>query len=158
MAKIKELVTHWEDKPGESFWLEREEEYYGPPAQGGRGIKKIQPFKEYLPPGFVTGKGPAAKPPVVYENEDVRIEVANIDGPQHMYHRGCDNDELWFQVDGTSVNHTEMGKVELGPMEMTLVPAGVAHRIFGSPNFKRLVIYTKKPLRLVPPPGPGEKK
>lgn len=168
MAKIKELVTHWDDKPGESFLVEREEQFYTPAAQGGRGIRKIQPFKEYFPPGFVTGKDVSgkppeggklpsiAKPPMVYENEDVRIEVANLDGPQHVCHRGCDNDELWFQVDGTSVNHTEMGTVELGPMEMALVPAGVAHRIIGSPNFKRLIIYTKKPLRLVSPAGQAQ--
>lgn len=92
----------------------------------------------------MTGKG-GARGPLLYESEDFRADCYNTEGQQHGFHRGCDDDEIWFQFRGHATNETEWGIHELDPGEMGYVPRGIAHRITGGPGFLRYVLYFRHP-------------
>jgi mannose-6-phosphate isomerase-like protein (cupin superfamily) len=153
MGKVREYINWFDTGVGERFEVTRDEELLETQAQGGRGIVKVSPFEDYLHRPH-TAEHPG-KPPTVFENEDLRIEVINLDGPQGAWHRGCDQDELVIQVAGAGFVITEQGTVEVFPGDMALVPRGVSHTNNSRDGEKRVIIYTRKPLRLVePPPRP----
>ena len=93
----------------------------------------------------MTGKG-SARAPVHYEGVDFRTDAYNTEGQQFGFHRGCDDDELWFQFRGHATNETEWGIHELDPGEMGYVPRGISHRITGGPGFLRYVLYFRHPM------------
>ena len=90
----------------------------------------------------MTGKG-GAKAPVLYHGKEFRIDVYNLEEEQRGFHRGCDEDEIWFQFRGHSLNHTEWGAMELDAGQTAMIPSGIAHRITGSPGFLRMVFYSR---------------
>ncbi len=93
----------------------------------------------------MTGKG-GGPGPQQYESEDFRTDTYNTEGQQAGFHRGMDDDEIWFQFRGHATNDTEWGVHELDPGEMGYVPRGIAHRITGGPGFLRYVFYFRHPM------------
>jgi mannose-6-phosphate isomerase-like protein (cupin superfamily) len=133
-----EHVSFWD--PASDIWIERKcADLIGSVKEGGRGLKKLRAFDYFT---GMTGKG-GAKAPVLYTGNEFRIDVYNLEGQQRGFHRGLDEDEIWFQFRGHAVNDTEWGIVELDPGEMTYVPRGIAHRINGGKGFLRMVFYTR---------------
>jgi homogentisate 1,2-dioxygenase len=136
---ILEHTTFWD--PQSDVWIERD------PAQlinciteAPRPVKKIRAFDYFT---GMTGKG-GAKAPVLYNGKEFRIDCYNLEGEQRGFHRGCDEDEIWFQFRGHSLNHTEWGAVELEPGQTSIIPRGVAHRITGGEGFLRMVFYSRQ--------------
>jgi mannose-6-phosphate isomerase-like protein (cupin superfamily) len=150
VGKVREFINWFDTGPGEYFEVMRDEDLLETQAQGGRGVVKVSPFEDYLHHPHTADR--PGKPPTVFENEDLRIEVINLDGPQGAWHRGCDQDELVIQVAGAGFVITEQGTVEVLPGDMALVPRGVSHTNNSRDGEKRVIIYTRKPLRLAPPP------
>lgn len=141
MAKLRELVTFWDSAPGEKFFVEREIDLMEAKAQGGRRIEVVNVYDYDI----------EQEPPILlYENEDVRIEYIRQKGNQSIgWHRGCDQDEASFQVNGKRILHTETGTVELKAGDFTVIPRGVSHDNEGRPVGEHVIIYTRKPLRRV---------
>jgi homogentisate 1,2-dioxygenase len=81
---------------------------------------------------------------VLYTGNEFRIDCYNLEGQQRGFHRGLDEDEIWFQFRGHAANDTEWGVVELDPGEMAYVPRGIAHRINGGKGFLRMVFYSRQ--------------
>jgi mannose-6-phosphate isomerase-like protein (cupin superfamily) len=111
-------------------------------AQRGRDISVTRIFDYFT---GMTGKG-TARAPLHYEGQDFRTDAYNTEGQQNGFHRGADDDELWFQFRGHALNETEWGNHELDPLEMGYVPRGIAHRITGGDGFLRFVLYFRHPM------------
>jgi hypothetical protein len=109
-----------------------------------RSVSVMRVFDYFT--GMTGVAGGAGKGPMQYEGEDFRTDTYNTEGTQFAFHRGADDDELWFQFRGHSVNETEWGVHELGPLEMGYVPRGIAHRITGGEGFLRFVLYFRNPM------------
>ena len=137
--RVLEHTNFWD--PISDIWIERRSpQLFGCVKEGGRGLKKLRAFDYFT---GMTGKG-GARAPVLYTGDEFRIDVYNLEGQQRGFHRGLDEDEIWFQFRGHAVNDTEWGIVELDPGEMSYVPRGIAHRINGGKGFLRIVFYTRQ--------------
>ncbi len=137
--RVLEHLSFWD--PTSDIWIERKcSELIGCVKEGGRGLKKLRAFDYFT---GMTGKG-GARAPVLYNGNEFRIDVYNLEGQQRGFHRGLDEDEIWFQFRGHAANDTEWGIVELDPGEMSYVPRGIAHRINGGKGFLRMVFYTRQ--------------
>ena len=133
-----EHITFWD--PQSDVWIERDAAaLIGTVTGGARPVKKIRGFDYFT---GMTGKG-GAKAPVLYNGKEFRIDVYNLEEEQRGFHRGCDEDEIWFQFRGHSLNHTEWGAMELDAGQTAMIPRGIAHRITGSPGFLRMVFYSR---------------
>ena len=133
-----EHITFWD--PQSDVWIERDAAaLIGTVTEGCRPVKKIRGFDYFT---GMTGKG-GAKAPVLYNGKEFRIDVYNLEEEQRGFHRGCDEDEIWFQFRGHSLNHTEWGAMELDAGQTAMIPRGIAHRITGSPGFLRMVFYSR---------------
>jgi mannose-6-phosphate isomerase-like protein (cupin superfamily) len=108
----------------------------------GRQVTLLRVFDYFT---GMTGKG-GGPGPQQYESEDFRTDAYNTEGQQAGFHRGMDDDEIWFQFRGHATNETEWGIHELDPGEMGYVPRGIAHRITGGPGFLRYVLYFRHPI------------
>jgi mannose-6-phosphate isomerase-like protein (cupin superfamily) len=136
---VLEHISFWD--PQSDLWVERDiAALIGCKREGGRNVRKLSAFNYF---SGMTGKG-GARAPVLYNGKEFRVDVYNLEEEQNGFHRGCDEDEIWFQFRGHSLNHTEWGAMELDPGQMSYIPRGVAHRITGSPGFLRLVLYSRK--------------
>jgi mannose-6-phosphate isomerase-like protein (cupin superfamily) len=136
---VLEHISFWD--PQSDLWVERDcAALIGCKQEGGRNVKKLSAFNYFT---GMTGKG-GARAPVLYEGKEFRVDVYNLEEEQRGFHRGCDEDEIWFQFRGHSLNHTEWGAMELDPGQMSYIPRGVAHRITGGPGFLRMVLYSRK--------------
>jgi quercetin dioxygenase-like cupin family protein len=93
----------------------------------------------------MTGKG-GGPGPQHYESEDFHTDAYNTEGQQAGFHRGMDDDEIWFQFRGHAINDTEWGVHNLDAGEMGYVPRGIAHRITGGEGFLRYVLYFRHPM------------
>ena len=138
-APVLEHISFWD--PQSDLWVERDvAALIGCKREGGRVVKKLSAFNYFT---GMTGKG-GARAPILYNGKEFRVDVYNLEEEQNGFHRGCDEDEIWFQFRGHSLNHTEWGALDLDPGQMTYIPRGVAHRITGSPGFLRMVLYSRK--------------
>lgn len=108
----------------------------------GREVSLLRVFDYFT---GMTGKG-GGPGPQQYESEDFRTDAYNTEGQQAGFHRGMDDDEIWFQFRGHAVNDTEWGVHELEAGEMGYVPRGIAHRITGGAGFLRYVFYFRHPM------------
>jgi len=134
-----EHISFWD--PQSDLWVERDvAALIGCKREGGRIVRKLSAFNYFT---GMTGKG-GARAPVLYNGKEFRVDVYNLEEEQNGFHRGCDEDEIWFQFRGHSLNHTEWGAMELDAGQMSYIPRGVAHRITGSPGFLRMVLYSRK--------------
>jgi hypothetical protein len=93
----------------------------------------------------MTGKG-GGPGPQQYESENFHTDAYNTEGQQAGFHRGMEDDEIWFQFRGQSINDTEWGVHHLNAGEMGYVPRGIAHRITGGEGFLRYVLYFRHPM------------
>ncbi|MGH7888361.1 MAG: hypothetical protein ACREPG_10875 [Candidatus Binatia bacterium] len=138
-STVLEHISFWE--PQSDLWVERDvTALIGCKREGGREPRKLGAFNYFT---GMTGQG-GARAPVLYNANEFRVDVYNLEQEQNGFHRGCDEDEIWFQFRGHSLNHTEWGAMELDPGQMSYIPRGVAHRITGSPGFLRMVMYSRK--------------
>lgn len=136
---VLEHISFWD--PQSDLCVERNVTgLIGCKREGGRNVKKLSAFNYFT---GMTGKG-GARAPILYNGKEFRVDVYNLEEEQNGFHRGCDEDEIWFQFRGHSLNHTEWGALELDPGQMSYIPRGVAHRITGSPGFLRMVLYSRK--------------
>lgn len=141
---VVEHTCFWEAES--DVWIERRaEQLFNCWKEGGRVLKKIRAFDYFT---GITGKG-GARAPVLYEGGEFRIDCYNLEGQQRGFHRGLDEDEIWFQFRGHGKNETEWGIVELNAGEMSYVPRGIAHRINGRDGFLRMVFYSRHVVRPV---------
>jgi len=108
----------------------------------GREITVMRVFDYFT---GMTGKG-GGPGPMQYDGVDFHTDTYNTEGQQHGFHRGMDDDEIWFQFRGHATNDTEWGIHELDAGEMGYVPRGIAHRITGGPGFLRYVFYFRNPM------------
>lgn len=138
-APVLEHISFWD--PQSDLWVERDvTALIGCKREGGRVARKLSAFNYFT---GMTGKG-GARAPILYNGKEFRVDVYNLEEEQNGFHRGCDEDEIWFQFRGHSLNHTEWGALELDAGQMSYIPRGVAHRITGSPGFLRMVLYSRK--------------
>jgi mannose-6-phosphate isomerase-like protein (cupin superfamily) len=138
-GRALEHVTFWDSQS--DVWIERDPaSLIGSVTDGARPFKKIRAFDYFT---GMTGKG-GARAPVLYEGKEFRVDVYNLEEEQRGFHRGCDEDEIWFQFRGRSLNHTEWGAMELEAGQTAMIPRGIAHRITGSPGFLRMVFYSRQ--------------
>jgi mannose-6-phosphate isomerase-like protein (cupin superfamily) len=137
-GRTLEHISFWD--PQSDVWIERDAAaLIGTVTDGSRPVKKIAAFDYFT---GMTGKG-GARAPVLYNGKEFRIDVYNLEEEQRGFHRGCDEDEIWFQFRGHSLNHTEWGAMELDAGQTAMIPRGIAHRITGSPGFLRMVFYSR---------------
>ena len=137
-GRTLEHITFWD--PQSDVWIERDAAaLIGTVTDGSRPVKKLAAFDYFT---GMTGKG-GARAPVLYNGKEFRIDVYNLEEEQRGFHRGCDEDEIWFQFRGHSLNHTEWGAMELDAGQTAMIPRGIAHRITGSPGFLRMVFYSR---------------
>jgi mannose-6-phosphate isomerase-like protein (cupin superfamily) len=133
-----EHISFWD--PQSDVWIERDAAaLIGTVTDGSRPVKKIAAFDYFT---GMTGKG-GARAPILYNGKELRVDVYNLEEEQRGFHRGCDEDEIWFQFRGHSLNHTEWGAMELEAGRTAMIPRGIAHRITGSPGFLRMVFYSR---------------
>ena len=112
-----EHITFWD--PQSDVWIERDPAaLIGAVMEGSRPVKKIRAFDYFT---GMTGKG-GAKAPVLYTGKEFRIDVYNLEEEQRGFHRGCDEDEIWFQFRGHSLNHTEWGALKLDSGQTAMIP------------------------------------
>ena len=142
---VTEKMYLWnEKKPVDEF--ERDSEYLTGGGTAGRGMQKLRVFDFFE---NVTGVQGGGKGPIFYRSSSFHAEVYNTPGPMPAFHRGLDSDEVWLQFAGVSTNEAEYGRYQLLPGEMDHAPAGIAHRVIGTPEFLRLVLYAKRPVKLM---------
>lgn len=137
-GRVLESIHTWDDEPGEETLVERDTDSIVGAAQGGRGVHKIRLFDIFTE---MTGKrGPG---PISMSNGDFFVECYNTVGEQFAFHRGNRNDEAQLQFQGSAENISEFGAGFLTSGEMSLLRRGIAHRVKGSPNYRRLVFYSR---------------
>ena len=146
-GKVLEKLSTWYDTPEETTTVERKYEHIVGSFVGGGGLQKLRAFDYFTE---VTGQGGPG--PVIYESPVFKAEVYNTDRPMLAFHRGLDQDEIWFQFAGDCINESEFGTFHLLPGEMNHVPPGIAHRVVGFEGFLRFVLYSRKPCKLMVDP------
>jgi hypothetical protein len=127
---VLEHISFWD--PQSDLWVERDvAALIGCKREGGRIVRKLSAFNYFT---GMTGKG-GARAPVLYNGKEFRVDVYNLEEEQNGFHRGCDEDEIWFQFRGHSLNHTEWGAMELDAGQMSYIPRGVATASPAAPDF-----------------------
>jgi hypothetical protein len=147
-GKIEEGLFTWEMGEEASTVVQRDYGYLVGVASEGRGIQKLRAFDFFT--GMTGKKGPGPK---ILESSVFHVETYNTEGDQFAFHRGLDNDELWLQFRGDSVNESEFGVYNLLPGEMNHIPPGIAHRVVGGEGFLRIVFYSRRPWKLMIDPA-----
>jgi quercetin dioxygenase-like cupin family protein len=82
------------------------------------------------------------------ENADILIETTHRSDAQRIYHRGFGQDEVAFQLSGRRATLTSQGEYRLETGDFLLIPPGTSHRNIGDMATIRIILYTRKPLRL----------
>jgi quercetin dioxygenase-like cupin family protein len=82
------------------------------------------------------------------ENADIMIETTHRSDAQKIYHRGFGQDEVAFQLSGQRATRTTQGDYMLDTADFLLIPPGTSHRNIGDMATIRIILYTRKPVRL----------
>ena len=82
------------------------------------------------------------------ENADLMIETTHRWDAQRIYHRGFGQDEVAFQLSGQRATLTSQGEYMLDTGDFLLIPPGTSHRNIGNMATIRIILYTRKPVRL----------
>jgi quercetin dioxygenase-like cupin family protein len=82
------------------------------------------------------------------ENADIMIETTHRSDAQRIYHRGFGQDEIAFQLSGRRATRTDQGEYMLETGDFLLIPPGTSHRNVGDMATIRIILYTRKPVRL----------
>lgn len=142
-AKVMESVHTWDDEPGEETLIARDRNRLIGSMTKGRQIKKVRLFDVFT---ALTGTG--NPPPRVMDNDDFVIECFNSVGPQRAFHRGNRADETQIQFQGTAENISEFGIAHMDSGDQYVVRRGIAHRVIGSPRYRRMVFYSAQRWKL----------
>ncbi|HXQ53972.1 MAG TPA: hypothetical protein VN802_22960 [Stellaceae bacterium] len=143
-GKVLENLHTWDDKPGDETVIERDRARLVGTMTGGGGIHKIRLFDIFTE---ITGRrGPG---PVSMKNDRFFVECYNTTGAQFAFHRGNRSEEFQFQFCGTAENISEFGTENMTPGDLALVRRGVSHRVIGSNNFRRIVLYGRDPWQVM---------
>jgi len=149
-GKIREHLTHWDDRPGEDYLFVRTYEYLFGKAETGRRPTKLRPFDYFTTPATSSDQGPAAvRTALLWDNPSFRQRVYANPGRQPAPHRGYDEDEFWFQFSGVVMQETEHGLYPMPAGSTSMAEAGISHTSTSHPGADRLTTYTPKPLRMV---------
>src|SRR4051794_41474912 len=109
MTKVREFATVW-GAPGPRMWFERDKEaLIGSAAGAPEDIPNFRPFDMLNAPNQSL---------LVLQNQDMRIGVESVVGPQPHFRRHSDFDTLYFQFAGTTRIETEYGVAEQRPGEL----------------------------------------
>lgn len=146
-GKVLEKLLTWDMSEEQCTSVERDYVHLVGVASEGRGIRKLRAFDFFT--GMTGKKGPGPK---IVESSVFHVETYNTEGDQFAFHRGLDDDELWLQFRGDSINESEFGVYHLLPGEMNHIPPGIAHRVVGGDGFLRIVFYSWRPWKLVVDP------
>jgi oxalate decarboxylase/phosphoglucose isomerase-like protein (cupin superfamily) len=142
-GRVMESMHTWSDEAGDETLIEREYEPMVGVSSDGRVIQKIRLFDIFKE---ITGRrGPG---PVSMKNDRFVAECYNTTGAQFAFHRGNRNEEFQFQFFGTADNICEFGTEKMGAGDLFIVRRGIAHRVIGSRDFRRLVLYSADPWKL----------
>ena len=76
------------------------------------------------------------------------IETTHRSDAQRIYHRGFSQDEVAFQLSGRRATLTSQGEYMLETGDFLLIPPGTSHRNIGDTATIRIILYTRKPVRL----------
>jgi uncharacterized RmlC-like cupin family protein len=82
------------------------------------------------------------------ENADIMIETTHRSDAQKIYHRGFGQDEIAFQLSGQRATRTNQGDYILDTADFLLIPPGTSHRNIGDMATIRVILYTRKSVRL----------
>ena len=82
------------------------------------------------------------------ENADIMIETTHRSDAQKIYHRGFGQDEIAFQLTGQRATRTSQGDYMLDTADFLLIPPGTSHRNIGDMATIRVILYTRKTVRL----------
>jgi glyoxylate utilization-related uncharacterized protein len=82
------------------------------------------------------------------ENADIMIETTHRSDAQKIYHRGFGQDEIAFQLTGQRATRTSQGDFMLDTADFLLIPPGTSHRNIGDMATIRVILYTRKTVRL----------
>ena len=82
------------------------------------------------------------------ENADIMIETTHRSDAQKIYHRGFGQDEIAFQLTGQRATRTSQGDYILDTADFLLIPPGTSHRNIGDMATIRVILYTRKTVRL----------
>jgi hypothetical protein len=82
------------------------------------------------------------------ENADIMIETTHRSDAQRIYHRGFGQDEIAFQLSGQRTTRTNQGDYMLDTADFLLIPPGTSHRNIGDMATIRVILYTRKSVRL----------
>jgi len=82
------------------------------------------------------------------ENADIMIETTHRSDAQKIYHRGFGQDEIAFQLSGQRATRTNQGDYMLDTADFLLIPPGTSHRNIGDMATIRVILYTRKSVRL----------
>lgn len=134
---VMEAIHTWDDQPGEETLIERNYERLIGASNKGRGIHNIRLFDIFTE---ITGrKGPG---PTCIRNEKFFLECFNSTGAQFAFHRGNRADEGQFQFQDTADNVSEFGVDKMESGDFYVVRRGIAHRVIGSPTYRRMTFYS----------------
>lgn len=147
-GKVIESVRTWADVEGEMTLIDREYERLVNASSDGRGLHNIRLFDIFDKPTGGLGPGP-----ICMKNEDFLVECYNTPGEQAAFHRGNRNEEFQLQFAGTADNICEFGVAKMNPGDLFIVRRGIGHRVIGSEKFRRMVIYSKQPWKLLIDPA-----
>ena len=134
-----ESVHTWDDRPDEETFISRSRSRLIGAQSQGRGLVKVRLFDIFT---GLTGAG--KRPPTVMSNPDFMIECFNSIGPQRTFHRGNRADETQIQFQGTAENLSEFGTAHMDSGDQYVVRRGIAHRVIGSPRYRRMVFYSEQ--------------
>jgi mannose-6-phosphate isomerase-like protein (cupin superfamily) len=153
-GKIREHLTHWDDRSGEDYLFVRTYDYLVGGAETGRRPTKLRIFDSFTTPADSSDQGPAAvRTALLWESATFRQRVYANPGRQPAPHRGYDEDEFWFQFSGSLVQETEHGIYRMEAGNTSMAEAGISHTSVSHPGALRLTTYTPKPLRMVVDPS-----
>jgi hypothetical protein len=146
-GRVLESVHTWEDKPGDETLIERDFDRVVGSIYKGPGINQVRLFDIFKE---MTGKrGPG---PVSLINQNFFTECYNTVGEQWAYHRANRSEEAQFQFFGRAENISEFGNDLMNAGDIYIQRRGIAHRVKGSPDYRRFVFYSREPWKLLMDP------
>jgi len=87
----------------------------------------------------------------VLVNDDVRIEMVTSRAPAEITHQRTDGwHEVHIQVEAQGTSRTAEGEFALQPSDLLVVPPGMSHESYADTPVTRLVVSTRRPLRVAP--------
>jgi hypothetical protein len=81
-------------------------------------------------------------------NENFFMECYNTVGEQWAYHRANRSEEAQLQFSGSAENISEFGSDIMDAGQIYIQRRGISHRVKGSPNYRRMVFYSREPWKV----------